>query len=362
MAAATGCGSPASSAAAVPRRTAASCSGRASGNVATTDARPSVSVPVLSRATRRKSLARSRAGPPRMSAPRRAPAPTAFTTASGVARPSAHGHATTSTVTARATASLTPAVTPTISSVAAATASTTGTNTPATASASLCEWDFAKTASSATAARRPVRVSEATRVDPHDEHGGEVHGARPDLVARRSRGWQRLAGEARAVQLALAAGHDAVDGHSLARPHGDQSAGLDLGDRHAGRLGQRARLRQQPRFLGRCGRGQHHDRPRGVTLPQRLEPAAEQHDRRDHGGGLEVGGAAAGERGPDAVEPRGPRPQDHERVHRRAPHAGRAPRAREERPAGVEQHHERPDGRESSTRCTPAYSADRNAG
>ncbi len=61
---------------------------------------PVVSVPVLS-TTRVSTLANcSKTRPPLMSRPRRAPAPTAATTESGVARPTAQGQAATNTATA----------------------------------------------------------------------------------------------------------------------------------------------------------------------------------------------------------------------------------------------------------------------
>mmetsp|Transcript_8814 Transcript_8814/g.37270 ORF Transcript_8814/g.37270 Transcript_8814/m.37270 type:complete len:315 (+) Transcript_8814:2761-3705(+) len=61
---------------------------------------PSVIVPVLSKMTCDAACAVSSGSPPLMSTPKRAPRPVPTITAVGVARPSAHGHAMTSTVMA----------------------------------------------------------------------------------------------------------------------------------------------------------------------------------------------------------------------------------------------------------------------
>ena len=63
--------------------------------------RPSVRVPVLSKAIRSASARRSKASPSRTSAPSEAARPMAAITAVGVARTSAHGQKTTRIVTAR---------------------------------------------------------------------------------------------------------------------------------------------------------------------------------------------------------------------------------------------------------------------
>ena len=62
---------------------------------------PRVSVPVLSNARLRTAASRSRCAPPLMRTPRRAPAASADTTATGVAITSAHGQAITSSTSAR---------------------------------------------------------------------------------------------------------------------------------------------------------------------------------------------------------------------------------------------------------------------
>mmetsp|Transcript_11513 Transcript_11513/g.29487 ORF Transcript_11513/g.29487 Transcript_11513/m.29487 type:complete len:223 (-) Transcript_11513:620-1288(-) len=75
-----------------------------------TTGRPDVSVPVLSNTTVSTPEAVSRTSPPRMSSPLRAAAEVPTRTAVGVARPSAQGHATTSTLQAscRLSSSLAP--------------------------------------------------------------------------------------------------------------------------------------------------------------------------------------------------------------------------------------------------------------
>ncbi|OPY43483.1 MAG: hypothetical protein A4E46_01798 [Methanosaeta sp. PtaU1.Bin016] len=62
-----------------------------------TSGRPTVSVPVLSKATELSFSEASRASPLLMRIPISAPLPTPTVTAVGVARPRAHGHATTNT-------------------------------------------------------------------------------------------------------------------------------------------------------------------------------------------------------------------------------------------------------------------------
>ncbi len=72
-----------------------------SGTTSVTTGVPCVSVPVLSNARLRTAASRSRCAPPLMSTPRRAPAASADTTATGVAMTSAHGQAITSSTSAR---------------------------------------------------------------------------------------------------------------------------------------------------------------------------------------------------------------------------------------------------------------------
>ena len=99
--------------------------------------RPSVSVPVLSTASTVSRPACSSAVAWRNSTPWRAPRPTPTITAAGVARPSAHGQAITSTATACMMArSQSPLLAPTASRVATAMASTAGTKYPEITSAS----------------------------------------------------------------------------------------------------------------------------------------------------------------------------------------------------------------------------------
>ena len=62
---------------------------------------PRVSVPVLSKATQRIALARSRWAPPLISTPFRAAPASAATIETGVEMTSAHGHETTSRTSAR---------------------------------------------------------------------------------------------------------------------------------------------------------------------------------------------------------------------------------------------------------------------
>ena len=100
--------------------------------------RPSVSVPVLSQATTLIAPARSRVSASRTRMPARAAAPVPTMIAVGVASPSAHGHAITSTAIAWSDAAVadSPASQPT-PRVSRAAPSTTGTNTALTRSTSF---------------------------------------------------------------------------------------------------------------------------------------------------------------------------------------------------------------------------------
>ena len=104
-------------------------------SIATSSGLPSVSVPVLSNATTRIACATSSASASLMRMPCRAAIPVPAMIAVGVARPSAHGQAMTSTATAlRMAASQLPPTRPQPSSVTAAMPITTGTKTALTRS------------------------------------------------------------------------------------------------------------------------------------------------------------------------------------------------------------------------------------
>ena len=72
-----------------------------SGTTLTTSSTPRVSVPVLSNATHRTRLVRSRCMPPLISTPLRAAPASAATIDTGVEMTSAHGHETTSSTRPR---------------------------------------------------------------------------------------------------------------------------------------------------------------------------------------------------------------------------------------------------------------------
>ena len=96
---------------------------------------PTVSVPVLSNATVRSWRVVSNASTSLTKMPARAATPVPAITAAGVASPSAHGHAITSTATALSNAcDQSPAASPHANSVTLAMAITTGTNTALTLS------------------------------------------------------------------------------------------------------------------------------------------------------------------------------------------------------------------------------------
>ena len=113
------------------------------GCVALTTGTPAVSVPVLSTTSVSIFSARSSDAALRTRMPADAPLPTPTISAVGVARPSAHGHAITSTAVARISASpQSPSARPLPTSVTAAMTSTAGTNHADTASARRCTGAF----------------------------------------------------------------------------------------------------------------------------------------------------------------------------------------------------------------------------
>ena len=132
---------------------------------ATTRILPSVSVPVLSKATQSTLWAISSAAAVRIIMPSSAPLPVPTMMAVGVARPSAQGQEMTSTAMARFSAAAKPAP----SSIHAAKATsampmTTGTNTPLTRSASREMGALELAAASTSLTMRLSAVSSPTLV------------------------------------------------------------------------------------------------------------------------------------------------------------------------------------------------------
>ena len=177
MALAIGCSMSASTAAATSRTS--SVASPPTGATATTVAIPMVRVPVLSKATVSTAASRSRASAFRMRMPRAEARPQPTIIATGVARPMAHGQATSRTAMALSTAvPRFEAMSHQPRKVAAATSSTIGTNTPLTrsarrsigafwvrASSTTC-WRRARTDSVATARTSTTRTPSPLRVPP----------------------------------------------------------------------------------------------------------------------------------------------------------------------------------------------------
>ncbi|MCY1231008.1 hypothetical protein D9M72_434440 [compost metagenome] len=130
---ASGCSLPACSAASLVSSALPPASAGSAACSATTSGLPTVSVPVLSNATTLTRCATSSASASLIRMPARAPAPVPAMIAVGVANPSAHGQAITSTATALSNAaSQFPPSRPQPSTVSSAMTSTTGTNTALT--------------------------------------------------------------------------------------------------------------------------------------------------------------------------------------------------------------------------------------
>ena len=147
----------------------------------------------------------------------------------------------------------------------------------------------------------------------HDEAPVGVERRADDLVAGADLDRDGLAGEHRLVDRRLAELDDAVGGDLLARPHDESVADAELVDGHEHLLS----AAQHARLL-RAQLEQRADRLARAAAGARLEVAAEQDQRRDHRGDLEVGvGVDPGEQDDDRPRPRRERAERDQRVHRR---------------------------------------------
>ena len=327
----------------------------------TSRGRPSVSVPVLSKTSVSTPRSFSIASALRKSTPAVAPRPIATAIDIGVARPSAQGQAMISTATAFTSACARRGSGPSAAhtrKVAAAASTTTGTNQAATRSARLWIGARLRWACATSATMRASSVSLADLLGPHHEASGAVHAARHDAVPGTLRDRDRLAREHRFVDGARALEHDAVDGQLLPGSHAQRFPDADTRERHVDLA---AVLEQAPRGRRREAE-QRADR--GARAPPRaqLEHLPEQHERHDHGGGLEVDRNAAAvraegsriqagrERREQAVAPGGSGAERDQREHVELPRPQRAPAAFEERLAAPE-HDGRREQRAGSRRA-----------
>ncbi len=253
-------------------------------STSTTTGRPSVSVPVLSNATVSIDCAVSSASASLIRMPCAAATPVPAMIAVGVARPSAQGHAITSTATALTIAcSQSPPATSQPTTVSAAMPSTTGTKTALTRSTMRWIGAFAACADSTMRMIRASVVSAPTAVVSIDERALRIDRAAGDAIAACLRDRQRLAGDQRFVDVAAPLADRAVDRDALARSHDDDVAHPHLLDRQLGLDAGAANARGQ-----RSQGLQRTDRFGRLALRTPLEPLAEQHQRDHRGRGLEV--------------------------------------------------------------------------
>ncbi len=146
-------------------RPGAAAGGPSQAKTAVTRANRSVSVPVLSKATRFARASLSRASPLRMRMPRDEARPLPTIIATGVARPIAHGQATNSRAMALKTAvPKLPSTSHHPRKVATAPARITGTNTELTRSAIFCSGALSRWARSTSCCRRLSTDSAATEL------------------------------------------------------------------------------------------------------------------------------------------------------------------------------------------------------
>jgi hypothetical protein len=184
---------------------------------------------------------------------------------------------------------------------------------------------------------------------PHHEAAGAVEGATDHMIAGAFADRHRFAGHHRLVDGGAAFGERAVERDFFARAQPQQVTDRDGVDRN---LLVGAALGDAPcRLRGEVE--ERADRPRGVLARAQLQHLAEQHQRRDDGGGLEIdrdGAVMGAERGGKQTGPEG---RDHavavgdagshgdQREHVEMATDERARAAFEERPAGPQHHRAR---------------------
>ncbi len=161
---------------------------------------------------------------------------------------------------------------------------TTGTNTAATRSASRCTGALPVCAASTSRAICASAVSAPDPGGPHDEPSAGVHGRAGHRVARADLDRDRLAGEQAGVHRGRALLDHAVGGDLLAGPDHEPVADGQLLDRERATSTPSA---QHGDILG-AEVEQGPQRGTGAPLGAGLEVPAEQDERGDAGGDLEV--------------------------------------------------------------------------
>ena len=294
---------------------------------------PSVTVPVLSSTIVVIRRVCSRISGPRIRIPSCAPRPVPTISAVGVARPSAHGQAMISTATAAVNAAETSPVTRSQPpSVASERAITIGTKTAETRSTSrwIGAFPALRIRDETGDLRQGGVATDLRRLDDEPARG-------VDRGARNRRSLPHLDRHGLARQHRLVDGRgagddDAVGCDLLAGTHDEAVADRELGDRHE-HLGAPAKNVH----VLRAELEQGADRLARATPGARFEVAAEQDQRRDHGGSLEVRlGVEPGEQHDRRPAPGGERPDRDQRVHRRRAVARRPEGGAMERPARPE--------------------------
>ena len=308
------------------------------------DVLPSVSVPVLSNSTALISRIRSSASRSFTRMPARAATAVESAITSGIARPSACGHAITSTVTVCSTAS------------SASPTSIHTTNVTIAGAGGHVEQQRRGAVGQRLRARarrlrfgdEPLDAGErgvvADRLDAHADGGVGRDRPGDDAVADVLRHRPRLAGDHRLVELGLAVDDHAVGGHARARAHEHDVARAQRRERH------RLDAPSSVDALGLVGQqlGERGERALGLADGLHLEPVAEQHDHDEERelppevevevADAEAGGEAGDERHRDRE-----RDQQH---HPRLAGADLADAAAQERPAAVEEDDRAEDGRD----------------
>ena len=216
-----------------------------------------------------------------------APFPVATMIDSGVANPSAHGHAMIRTATALTTACASRGGGPTIAqttNVIAATAITAGTKYAETTSASFWTGARLRCASATIATMRASSVSAPTFSALDHQRAGGVHRGADHTVAGILFDRDRLAGDHRFVHGAHAVDDDTVNRHLLSRSHAQAIAYVNGIEWH---------ILFRSVFTNATRRGGRHteqllDRCAGLASGAQLEHLAKENERDDDRRDLEV--------------------------------------------------------------------------
>ena len=250
-----------------------------------TDICPVVTVPVLSSTMVSMRRVDSRICGPLIRIPSWAPRPVPTSSAVGVARPSAHGHAMISTATAAVKAAVADApISSQVPSVSSDNPMTIGTKTRRHPVGQPLHLGLAALGFGDQPGHLGQLSVRADTRGPHLQPSADVDGRTDDVVAGAHVDGHGLAGQHRRVHRRCARNHDTVGGDLLAGPRHEDVVDGELSYRNAG-FG-----RSMPQHCDVLGAHveQGAKRCAGPPLGAHLEIAAGEDEGRDGGGDLEI--------------------------------------------------------------------------